>query len=270
VTNRSPWMQNLRWQEIADYLQHDDTVIIPIGATEQHAYHLPLGVDSMVASGLAEEAAKQTGVLVAPPIWAGWSPHHLAYPGTISLRPETVTSVLVDYCLSLIWHGFKRIIIVNGHRIANMPPLQIAAAKVRNRTGAYVGVVDPAYLGDTAAREVFAIHDSVLGHADEMETSHMMHLHPDLVRLDLAVDNPGHPRPFHIVNPFVQADRVYAPSSIASYRDHTAPSGGTGMPTRSSAERGKAYHDRLVAALVAYIEVVKGVPVGDVKRELDF
>ena len=267
---RSVWMQQLRWQEIAVYLMTKDTVIIPIGATEQHAFHLPLGVDSMVAAALAESSAKETGVLVAPPVWVGWSPHHLAYPGTLSLRPETATAVLVDCGLSLIWHGFKRIIIINGHRIANLPPLQIAAAKIRNRTGAYVGVADPAYIGDTAGREVFQIHPSVLGHADEMETSHMMHLYPDLVRLDLAVDNPVNPRPYHVVNPFVQADRVYSPSSLADYREHTAPSGGTGTPSRSSAELGKQYHNKLVQALSAYIRTVQEIPLGEINRQLDF
>lgn len=270
MSNRSVWMQDLRWQEIEEHLKQDDTVLIPIGATEQHAFHLPLGVDSMVAIALAEAAARQTGALVAPPIWAGWSPHHLAYPGTISLRPETATAMVVDYALSLIWHGFKRIIILNGHRIANLPPLQIAAARVRNRTGAYVGVVDPAYIGDSAGREVFEPHPTVLGHADEMETSHMMHIHPDKVRLDLAVDNPAAPRPFHSLNPFVTVDRVYAPSNLASYREHTAPSGGTGIPTRSTAEKGERYHELLVKALAEYIGTVRAVHLGEVRRELDF
>ena len=134
------WLQEMKWEEVRDHLQKDDVVIIPVGSTEQHGTHLPLGTDSMVAIALAEDAAKEAGALVAPPIWFGWSPHHMAYPGTITIRPETLIELIMDVCRSLIYHGFHRVIVLNGHRVANMAPLTIAATTLREQTGAYVVV----------------------------------------------------------------------------------------------------------------------------------
>jgi len=71
----------------------------------------------------------------------------MAYPGTISITPETLTRVLYEVLRSLTCHGFKRLIVINGHRSANLPPLQIAATRVRNETGAYVTIADPFFLG---------------------------------------------------------------------------------------------------------------------------
>ncbi len=123
------------WQEVKKYLKRDSVIIVPFGSTEQHGLHLPLGNDALVAIRLAEDAARLTKTIVAPPCWYGWSPHHMAYPGTISLSPETLTKILYEVLRSLIYHGFKRLIVINGHRMANLPPLQIAASRIRNETG---------------------------------------------------------------------------------------------------------------------------------------
>ena len=86
-------LQELKWPDVKEYLENDQRIILPIGSTEQHSFWLPLGTDSMVAIALAEEAAKKTDVLVAPPLWMGWSPHHMALPGTITIRPE----ILIEF-----------------------------------------------------------------------------------------------------------------------------------------------------------------------------
>src|SRR5882762_5419747 len=86
---RSLWLHELRWPEVAAYLSTDDVVLIPIGATEQHGRHLPLAVDTGWAIGASEIAARKTGVLVAPALHYGWSPHHMGYPGTVTLAADT-------------------------------------------------------------------------------------------------------------------------------------------------------------------------------------
>src|SRR5918999_3595347 len=103
-------IQELTWQEVGQYLEHDDIAIVPIGSTEQHGLAGTLGVDTYVAIGLAEDAARRAGGLVAPPIWYGESSHHLAWAGTISLRQETVVAVVKDVCRSLARHGFRKLI----------------------------------------------------------------------------------------------------------------------------------------------------------------
>lgn len=98
------------WAEVRNYLKKDSVIILPFGSTEQHGLHLPLGNDALVAIRLAEDAARLSKTVVAPPCWYGWSPHHMAYPGTISITPETLTRVLYEVLRSLIyssWFSFS-------------------------------------------------------------------------------------------------------------------------------------------------------------------
>jgi creatinine amidohydrolase len=112
----SVWIQELTWQEIRDHLMHDDVALVPIGSTEQHGPAGTLGVDTYVAIGLAEDAARRAGALVAPPLWYGESSHHMALPGTISLRADTLLAVIKDVCCSLARHGFHKLVLINGHK----------------------------------------------------------------------------------------------------------------------------------------------------------
>ena len=104
----------LNWMEIEGYLKKDDRLILVLGSTEQHGY-LSVMTDVKIPLALADAASQQTGVLVAPPLHFGSSPHFLAYPGTISLRVDTLTAVVEDMVRSLYSQGFKRILIMNGH-----------------------------------------------------------------------------------------------------------------------------------------------------------
>jgi len=245
------------WAEIKDYLKKDSVMIVPFGSTEQHGLHLPLGTDALVAIRLAEDAARITKTIVAPPCWYGWSPHHMAYPGTISITPETLTRVLYEVLRSLIYHRFKRLIVINGHRMANLPPLQIAATRIRNETGAYVTVADPFYLGDTVSRKIKDSPPGGVGHAEELETSHMMHIYPELVNIKKAVKNLPPKKKFHVSDPYVITDRTFTPSSLESFRKITEPSGVTGDPTLATAEKGKRLHKALVDNLVELIKLAR-------------
>jgi creatinine amidohydrolase len=89
----------------------------------------------MVAIRLAEDAGELTDAIVTPPLWFGWSPHHLALPGTISIRPQILIEILFDVLSSLATHGFDRFVIVNGHRIVNIPWIQISAEKAQRELG---------------------------------------------------------------------------------------------------------------------------------------
>ncbi|MCI1931581.1 MAG: creatininase family protein, partial [Clostridia bacterium] len=76
------YLQTKSWQEAKELIKSSKGVaIIPIGSVEQHGYHLPIGTDTYVAITLAEDAAKETGAIIVPPVWFGWSPHHMVLPG---------------------------------------------------------------------------------------------------------------------------------------------------------------------------------------------
>jgi creatinine amidohydrolase len=105
---------NHNWMQIEEYLQQDDRVMLVLGACEQHGY-LSLLTDVKIPMALADQAAIQSGVLLAPPLNFGCSPYFLDYPGTISLRLHTYLDVVEDILRSLYGAGFRRVLILNGH-----------------------------------------------------------------------------------------------------------------------------------------------------------
>jgi len=253
----SVWLQENNWVSIRDYLNADnDTIIIPAGSTEQHGLHLPVGTDSIVANMMAEDAAKIANVLVAPPLWFGWSPHHLVLPGTISLRAEVLIEVLYDMIASLHHHGFRKFVVINGHRIVNIAWMQIAAERAQRQLGVTVKLFDPAYM----SKEIQApLGYGPVGHAEELESSQMLYRHPELVDMDKAKDNPIPPEELYSVDPAYSGDTLcYVPSTLQAMQKSADAAGGTsGTPTKSTMEKGRQYHEHLVAHLVSVLEALK-------------
>lgn len=106
--------EECNWMDIESYLKNDDRVMLVIGACEQHAY-LSLLTDVRIPLALADAASTETGVIVAPVVNFGISPYFLSYPGTISLRVNTLMNVVEDILESLYITGFRKILILNGH-----------------------------------------------------------------------------------------------------------------------------------------------------------
>jgi creatinine amidohydrolase len=107
-------VRDLNWFQLEEYLRGDDRIVLPIGSTEQHAY-LSLETDNILAQRVAEEAAEPLGVPVLPVLAYGLTPSFGAYPGSPTLRAETLLAVVQDLLGSLRAQGFRRILIVNGH-----------------------------------------------------------------------------------------------------------------------------------------------------------
>jgi creatinine amidohydrolase len=102
------------WMQLEDYLERDDRIVLPLGSTEQHAY-LSLGTDAILAERVAVEAAQPLGVPVLPAVPFGITPTFVAFPGSPSLRTETLITVVRDLLDSLHAQGFRRILLLNGH-----------------------------------------------------------------------------------------------------------------------------------------------------------
>ena len=107
-------IRDLNWMQLEAYLEHDDRIVLPMGSTEQHAY-LSLETDNLLAESVAVEAAEPLGVPVLPVLAYGLTPSFAAYPGSPSLRLETLAAVVRDLLESLRRQGFRRILVVNGH-----------------------------------------------------------------------------------------------------------------------------------------------------------
>lgn len=109
------YLPHMTWPEVEEALKRTDVVVIPVGSIEQHAKHLPLGMDSYGAVETCKLIAQKAEVIVAPVVLAGLSSHHMGFPGTITLTPETFEAVVYETSLSLIKHGFRKILFYNGH-----------------------------------------------------------------------------------------------------------------------------------------------------------
>ncbi len=116
-------IRDCNWMQIEEYLQHDDRAVLPLGCTEQHAY-LSLSVDSILSEQVAIDAAEPLGIPVFPVVAYGPTASFMAYPGTVSLQLETYLALLQDVLDSMVTHGFKRILVVNGHG-GNQPAVAV-------------------------------------------------------------------------------------------------------------------------------------------------
>jgi len=126
----------MNWRDVEAFLAKDDRAVLPTGSTEQHA-QLSLSVDSILSERVAVEAAAPTGVPVFPVIPYGITPAFMAFPGTVNLKIETFLSVVRDVLDSLATHGFKRIVIVNGHG-GNAPAQSLAGEWMGSHPGVQV------------------------------------------------------------------------------------------------------------------------------------
>lgn len=254
VIKLSVWLQEKSWEEAAEAIEKSGGVaIIPVGSVEQHGYHLPVGTDTYVAISLAEDAAKRTNAVVVPPLWYGWSPHHMVLPGTITVRPEVLADLLYDIIESLTVHDISKVVVINGHRIVNITWMQIAAQRAQANFDVTVRLFDPAYMSKEIMEEMAW---GPVGHAEEIETSDMLFTHPELVNLAKAVDNPHQAKLMTSPDPAYPLDTLcYVPSTLTQAKANAEIAGGTvGRPTKSDAAKGKIYHEHLVDNLVRVVE----------------
>jgi creatinine amidohydrolase len=252
----SVWLQELTWEDVADYLKKEDIILFPVGSTEQHGPAGPLGVDSYAAIALAEDAASQAGVLTAPPLWFGDSPHHLDFPGTISLRAETLRCVTQDVIRSLARNGFRKFIVINGHKGANLPALKIACRELHQEelSDVLISLVDPMFLG----KGIGHIREAVEHHAGELEISHVWYKHPHLIRHEKLTHEAVDLEP--ALSPYVHKDLFGGGEDTVEIfynsreQKKFAPRGSYSDSSKASPEKGKQYHDYLVNNLVDFIQ----------------
>ncbi len=185
--------QEMRRTEIEEAAKANAVVIIPVGPIEQHGNHLPIDTDINCSFSIAKSVAEiidDFPVLVVPPIWWGFSPHHMKYPGTISLKIHTYIDVLTDVATSIAAHGFKKIIFLNGHG-GNVGVISSMQRKLMDEDNG------PSCIGYTyftlVDEELKAISevDFTIGHAAEMETSLQLYLQPELVDKEAVTWAPG-------------------------------------------------------------------------------
>jgi len=171
-------LQNYSWKTARQMFRDKKVALIPVGSTEQHGPHLPLGTDFFTAKALAESVAKKTGAICAPTIPVGVSSHHRQFWGTLWVSPETFRKYMYEIAISLGYHGIHRMIYVNGHG-GNFPSLQEISRALRLE-GLHALVFQ--WWTDPAAGEVERrLFKSKGTHAGGTETSMMLAIQPELV-----------------------------------------------------------------------------------------
>lgn len=201
---------------------------VPIGSCEQHGPHLPLDTDTRIAIALAEglvDAFDPGDVMIAPPLTITASGEHAMFPGTLSIGTEVMEAVITELVRSADWSS--GVVLVNGHG-GNSVAVQRACRRL-----------------DHEGRKVLAWWPRVPGgdaHAGDTETSMMLALAPDLVRIDLA--EPGRTEP--IVD-LIDDLRAHGMKAVA-------PTGVLGDPSQASATHGRALLTRLIVDLVAAVD----------------
>ncbi len=123
-------LENLSYPEVELYLKEKDIILVPVGSVEQHSPYGLIGTDFITAEHVARKAGQEMDILVAPTLCYGVSPHHMAFPGTVSLLPDTLIAVVCDVVQSLVAHGFRKIIFINGHG-GNIAAIQVALVRLK-------------------------------------------------------------------------------------------------------------------------------------------
>lgn len=121
-------LQLATWPQVEAYLDRSRAIILPIGSTEQHGPTGLIGTDALCADAIAIRVGERMDVMVAPVLAVGMAQHHMAFPGSMTLRPSTLLAVMRDCLTSLVRHGFERVLVVNGHG-GNAATVQAAFAE---------------------------------------------------------------------------------------------------------------------------------------------
>ena len=217
-----------------------DKAILAVGSAENHGFHLPFGTDTLVSLAIAEEVAKKVeGLLVLPPVTYGVSFHYDDFPFTLTLRPEVLVEVLKDILDSSIRQGINHIIIINGHD-GNIAPIEIASRSIKvKHPDSFIASLDAWWVkaGELLSPQTFEAWGG-LGHAGEGETSIVLHLYPQLTRMENArgvvPDLPDN------------LDIKWKFSEIT-------PCGATGDPIKGTPEKGEKMFKALVDCVVKFI-----------------
>jgi creatinine amidohydrolase len=245
----------MTWPEVKAAALSPCVAILPIATLEDHGLHLPIDTDLMLCSSVCELAASRAAgrAVLVPAINHGYSPHHMDFPGALTIGPHTLIDYGLDVCESLAHHGFKRILIVNGHG-SNTPFADIIARQCVVRTGALAAAVNYwAAPGVREAGDAVRESDAVGGmnHACEFETSLYLALRPDLVDMTAAVRELSHRPSKNYWTDLIAGD---GPLAMMEHWSQLSHSGVMGDPTKASAEKGRALLDAAANGLVELVD----------------
>ncbi len=249
----------MTWRQVEKAIARGAAALFPLGSTEEHGPHGPMG-DYLAAEEMAIRVARETGDVVFPCLPFSYSEYFRNFPGTITVSSRIIFDLVGEIVDCLIGHGFKHIVLVNGHK-GNESTLLLLVREIRRQKGLLVPIVSPLAMGLTPAlsRELYG--DAKTGHGAEPMGSLMSYLFPGSVDLSLAEDWEQKP---------VLGMRTSAPSGLGGIffegvevplavcmEDITPPSGSYGDPMLASPDKGRRIVEESVARMVRFVNWFK-------------
>jgi creatinine amidohydrolase len=247
----------LTWPEMNEAISMQKVVLLPTGSTEQHGHHLPLDVDVFLVESVCLEVGRRIPdkVLVLPPISYGLNLHHIDFPGTIHIEPDVFVAFGLNIIKSVAYHGFKKILLVNGHG-SNTPLIDLIARKTVLETNSLCAALG--YFG--LAMEAFnQVKDTeVMAHADEFETSLYLYLAPERVQMDKA--SAGN----DVMGKYLSSDSMYTyPVRFNDYWGRWTKVGVHGDATTATAEKGKIIFEAAVKGMIELVNEWRDWPIAE-------
>jgi creatinine amidohydrolase len=261
----------MSFAEVAERLDTpgQDVALVPLGSTEKHGAHIPLGTDSYVTMEVVKRVAAAADVMYSPLMPFGYSPHHMGRhlegAGTITLAAETYRRVMYDVARSLIYHGFTKIVFISHHG-SNTKPIDELMRALRYQTGAFIS-----FYKTPTEREASVVQDLFDNppeetpgwHSSELETACIMATAEELVDMDRAVEDRAH-APAYMGDSFSKTDgtgtvkfqgseNIWVPMEHHEYCDTAV----IGNPFRATKEKGLAMFDRMAKHLADYVAEVR-------------
>lgn len=256
---RLPYLyDHYTWPEIREVVRRQPVVIQSIGSVEQHGPHLPLDVDNFLVWEVCEEAARRAPgeILLLPHLPYGYESHHMDFPGTIDILPQHLLDFVLDVTKSVAHHGFRRILLADGHG-SNLPILDLVARRTVLETPALCACFIWTHLALATTAELRESRfPGGIAHACEQETSVYLYLNPAAVQMEKAEADLSFPATRFC---WIDGQRA-SPVSLVDYYSRCTRSGVVGEPQLATAEKGRAWFEAAVANLVEFVREFRTLP----------
>jgi creatinine amidohydrolase len=253
--------EEFTWPEIRDAVAQNRVAVLPVGTVEQHGPHLPLVTDVLTSTEMSRRAVERIAgeAVLMPSVYYSFNEHHMDFPGTIAVEGPTIVNYVTDIGVSLAHHGFRKVLLVNGHG-SNVPFLDVAARNITNRSEAICAMVS---WWSLIPRELFrelreSEYPGGMAHGCELETSVLLHLRPDLVHMEKAEKDINFQRTEFFYWDLESSSPVFFQEWFSRY----SKTGTVGDPTKASAAKGERFAAAVVDRLVTLIGEFRAREIG--------
>lgn len=265
--------------EAAVAFQETDTALLSVGSVEQHGPACALGLDTACSWEITQRVARLVDCVYAPPLPIGFARQWMGFAGTLMLRRSTFEAMVEDVCKSLMWHGSKRIVIINGHG-RNTAILNDIALRLKYETNALIVHIDWWKIGNALKAEIGlenSPEELPIGHGSELETSALWAVSPDYVRPDkflkeeVGIPLFGGSRQLTTAPVETPISMKYPP--FGGYQPGIGLDGGqhtrsgiVGSSLRASREKGERAFKHISERIAEFVRELQKIPLKDVIR----